>query len=184
MNRIIKMMILADATWYFGEGMLGPLFAIFTERIGGNILDVSWAWSIYLIVSGILIILVGKISDKIIGHEKLLFIGYALNALLTFGYLAVDNMWQLSLIQVGLGIATALATPTWDAIYSKNQDTKIAGLEWGLADGSSELLSGIAILIGGFLVAYFSFNVLFLTMGFIQLLAVLFISLVFWRQRQ
>lgn len=31
--------------WALGEGMLGPLFAVFAQRIGGNILDITWAWS-------------------------------------------------------------------------------------------------------------------------------------------
>jgi len=31
--------------WYFSEGLLGPLFAVFAERIGGDVLDIAWAWA-------------------------------------------------------------------------------------------------------------------------------------------
>lgn len=42
--------------------------------------------------------------------------GYALNALLTFGYMFVSNPTQLFLLQIGLGIAEALSAPIWDAL--------------------------------------------------------------------
>lgn len=31
-----------------GEGMPDPLFAVFAQRIGGKILDITWAWAIQL----------------------------------------------------------------------------------------------------------------------------------------
>lgn len=150
--------------------MLGPLFAVFAEKVGGDILDISWAWATYLIVNGILIFFFGKISDEKIKKEKLLVAGYFLNALLTFGYIFVSTKLHLFLIQAGLGVAAAMATPTWDAVYSKIEDKKIAGLEWGLADGLANFLSGVAILIGGMIVAYSnSFSSLFFVMGCVQL---------------
>ena len=71
-----------------------------------------------------------------------------------------------------MGIAAALATPTWDALYSKYENKKEAGYVWGLSDGLSEFLTGIAIIIGGLIVTYLSFTTLFLTMGIIQILSV------------
>ena len=32
-----RILLIADNLWYFGEGMLGPLFAIFAQKIGGDI---------------------------------------------------------------------------------------------------------------------------------------------------
>jgi hypothetical protein len=34
----LKALLFADIAWFFGEGMLGPLFAVFTERVGAVIL--------------------------------------------------------------------------------------------------------------------------------------------------
>lgn len=171
-NKVIKALLFADIIWFFGEGMLGPLFAIFAERIGGDILEITGAWATYLIVSGILIVFVGRISDKI-NKRKLVFYGYILNALLTFGYLLVDTPLKLLFIQAGLGLAAALATPTWDALYSEHGTKTKDGTEWGLADGVSQLFTGIAIIIGGFVVTYLSFTTLFITMGIIQIISVL-----------
>lgn len=173
LNKKTIVLLKADVAWFFGEGMLGPLFAVFTERIGGDILNITWAWATYLIVTGILIVILGRLSDKTIDKKRLLFCGYVLNAILTFGYLLINNPYTMLLLQAGLGIAAAMATPTWDALYSKCENKKKDGLTWGLADGLSELFTGIAIIIGGLIVAYFSFTTLFIIMGIIQVISVI-----------
>ena len=154
--------------------MLGPLFAVFAERIGGTILDISWAWSIYLVVTGILIMVVGKISDVKVSKEKLMMAGYALNAVLTFGYLFVSTPLHLFFIQAGLGVAAALSSATWSALYAKYGDPQKAGYMWGLAGGQAQLTTGIAIIVGGFIVNHFSFTVLFITMGIINVGAMIY----------
>jgi len=174
LNPKTRILLWADNLWYFGEGMLGPLFAVFTERIGGDILDISWAWAAYLIATGVFIMIVGKISDKKGMKEKLIISGYILNAIFTFGYLLVNSPLRLLLLQIGLGIATALATPTWDALYAKYEDRKHDGMIWGLSDGQAHLFSGLAIIAGGAVVAFLSFSALFIIMGIIQIISVYF----------
>ena len=122
--RKIKILLYGSNLWYLGEGMLGPLFAIFAERIGGNILDISWAWATYLIVTGLLSIIIGKISDTKISKEKLMIAGYLLNTIFTFSYLTVSEPIHLFFVQGGLGIAAALPSPTWSALYAKYEDKK------------------------------------------------------------
>lgn len=169
-----KILLYSNNLWVFGEGMLGPLFAVFAERIGGSILDISWAWSIYLVVTGVLVILIGKISDVKISKEKLLITGSFLNAILTFGYIFVSSPMQLFLIEAGLGVAAALSSATWSALYAKHGNTSKSGYLWGLANGQAQLTMGIAIIAGGFIVNHFSFIALFITMGIIQTLAAIY----------
>jgi len=179
MNKREHILLYANNLWYFGAGMLGPLFAVFAERIGGDILEISWAWATYLIVTGVLVIFVGKISDEKISKEKLMITGFALNALFTFGYLFVSSPLHLFIVQIGLGISNALAMPTWEALYSKYEDKKHDGYEWGLAGGEGSIISGIAIIIGGFIIGYLSFTVLFISMGIIQVIATIYQAKIF-----
>ena len=146
----------------FGQGLLGPLFAVFAQKIGGNVLEISWAWAIYLMVAGSLTMVFGKFSDGNLSKKKLMLLGYILNTVFTFSYLFVSSPLHLLLVQIGLGVAYAMAEPTWDALYSRYQDKKQRGYEWGLAAGGSQLFSGIAVVIGGFIVVYFSFTALFI----------------------
>ncbi len=177
LNQHQKNLLWAGNIWYFGEGMLGPIFAVFTERIGGDVLDVAWAWAIFLAVTGVLIIYVGKYSDRLRekhGREKLMIVGYALNTIFTFAYIFVDTPMELFFVQAGLGIAVAFAAPTWLALYDQYSDNKHDGYMWGLEGGQMRLVQAVAILIGGLLVKYFSFVTLFLIMGCIQLLATIY----------
>lgn len=174
MIRAERVLLISSTIWFFGEGMLGPLFAVFAERIGGDILDISWAWAAYLIVQGIFMMFVGAFSDHKRRKEKLMLAGYSLNALLTFTYLLVDTPEKLFLVSIGLGVAAALATPTWDALYAAHEDRKKGGRTWGIADGMATLMTGFAIVLGGYIVSEYSFSALFVSMGFVQVLAVLY----------
>lgn len=174
MLRREERILLAGASfWWLGEGLFGPLFAVFAGKIGGSILEISWAWAIYLLVTGALEIFVGRISDKF-GHAKLMVAGYALNALFTFGYLFVSSPVGLFIVQAGLGVALALADPTWDALYAKFESPRRAGFIWGLEHGTEELITGVSIILGGLIVSYFSFTALFVIMGTIQTIGAIY----------
>ena len=174
LNKKTKSLLYGSNMWSLGEGMMGPILAIFNERIGGSILDVSWIWATYLVATGVFTIFVGKISDEKISHEKLMIAGYGLNTVFTFSYLLVSSSVDLFFVQAGLGFATALATPTWDALYTKYQDQEKSGYIWGLSVGRDQLITGLAIIIGGLIINYCSFKVLFITMGIIQAIATIY----------
>jgi Major Facilitator Superfamily len=184
LNKQIKILLLASSLWYFGEGLFGPLFAIYAEKIGGDLLDISYAWAIYLIATGICYGIVGKVflNSKYKSHAMIL--GYGLNALLTFGYIFVHNTHQLFLLQVGLGIAEALSTPIWDSLFASNLDDLDNTFHWSLASGHTHFVSGIAIAIGGLIANYLSFQTLFVIMGCIQIMATIIQSrLLFWSKK-
>jgi MFS family permease len=174
MNQKERILLWSSNIWIFADGMLGPLFAVYVQKIGGgDISNITWAWATYLIATGVFSILVGKISDSY-SKEKLMISGYALTAFFTFSYILVSSPAELYLIQVGLGFALALCNSTWYALYSKYSPKGHAGYVWGLADGESKILTGIAIVLGGFVVKVFSFNTLFIVMGLMQTAATLY----------
>lgn len=166
-----KILLIASSLWFFGEGLFTPLFAVFTEKIGGDILDITWAMSLYLVLTGILYIVFGKLLRNSKHKERALIFGYFLNTIFTFSYIFIHNSTELLLLQIGLAIAEALSTPVWDSLFAKYLETTDDSLFWGIAGGHSQLISGIAIAIGGLVIYYFSFNLLFIIMGCIQLSA-------------
>ena len=171
LSKLSKVLIIASSLWYFGEGLFGPLFAVYSEKMGGDILDITGAWAAYLIATGIFYVLVGKIINKSKYKKQVMIFGYALNALLTFGYLLVHNTTTLLIVQVGLGIAEALSTPIWDSLFASNLEDTQNTFHWGLATGHTHFISGIAIAIGGLVAHFLSFNTLFIIMGCIQVTA-------------
>lgn len=174
MNRFERILLGGAIFWWLGEGLLGPLFAVFAGEIGGDILDITWAWAIFLFVTGICEILLGRLSDKI-GYTRLMIAGFALNAFFTFCYLFIETTMGLFFVQAGLGVALALADPTWDALYSKYENPKKAGFLWGMQHGLEMIVTGASILLGGIIVTHYSFDTLFLIMGIIQVLGTLYL---------
>lgn len=171
LNKTAKILLISSSLWYFGEGLFGPLFAIYAEKIGGDLLDITWAWAAYLIATGIFYFLVGKFMNKSDYKKQVMIFGYGLNALLTFGYIFVHNTQQLFMIQIGLGIAEALSAPIWDSLFANNLEDNSNTFHWSLANGHPHFVSGIAIAIGGLIANFISFEALFITMGIIQTLA-------------
>lgn len=165
-NKVEKNLLWGSNFLAFGQGMLGPLLAVFATRIGGDILDVSWAWAIYLIVTGSLMVVIGKWADRsLMSQRRLMVYGYGLSAIFSFCYLLVSSPAQLFLVQAGQGMALALLEPTWASLYARYENKDHGGLTWGLAYGEWYFITGIAILVGGFIVSAYSFEVLFITMG-------------------
>lgn len=160
--------------WYLGTGLFGPLFAVFTDKIGGSVLDVSYAWAIFLTTTGIVTILVGKYSDAPRLKERLLVLGYFFNAFFTFLLLTVHSPVGLFFNQFGFGMSLALTTPTWQALYAQNENKKRPGMTWGLYSGEAVIVQAIAILLGGIIVNIASFEALFVIMGCIQLTTAIF----------
>ena len=184
MRRQVSILVLSSNLWNLADGLLGPLFAVFAQRVGGNILDITWAWGAYLIIMGIGIIVVGHVSDRV-SKLKLLFTGYILTTACTFSYLLVHSAAGLFIVQAGLGIATALSNPTHYALlaqYSKSAERD--GALWGWADGRDKIATGLAIFAGGFIVSAWSFDALFIIMGTISLCATLYLSRLLYRERE
>lgn len=174
-NKKERTLLFANNLWYLSEGMLGPLFGIFCAKFNSSPLDISWVWALYLISVGSVVIGLGYISD-FLNKEKLLVVGYALQAIFTFCYILVTTKKQLALLQIGLGISGGLSTTTWYALYARCEDKTHEGLTWGLANGLASIYTGIALLCGGLIIANSSFETLFFIMGIIQLIATIYVS--------
>lgn len=175
LNQKEKTLLFANNLWYLSEGMLGPLFGVYCERFESSPLDISTVWAMYLISVGIVVMVLGYISDYL-QKEKILIFGYALQTILTFCYLLVDSKMELGCLQILLGISGGLSTTTWYSLYSRYEDKSKEGMTWGLANGLSSIYTGVALLAGGVIIAYSSFEKLFITMGIVQLAATVYIS--------
>lgn len=184
LNKKEKTLLFANNLWCLSEGMLGPLFGVYCERFNASPFDISWVWAIYLISVGIVVIVLGYLSD-FIQKEKLLIVGYFMQTVLTFCYLLVESKMDLALLEIALGVSGGLSTTTWYALYSRYEDTSREGMTWGLANGLSSIYTGTALLAGGIIISYSSFQKLFFIMGLVQLSASIYVSrLIYFMQPQ
>ena len=155
----------------FSESMLVPMYVAFTERVGGSILDAGIAFGTFSMATGLFIILIG--TRPYFQHHVKAFIvlGFMVSTCCDLSYLFVQNRWQLFATQVMAGLATGLIEPAWDSLFTSDIEHSSAAKPWSIWAGGTHLVAGVAALAGGVIVAHFSFNVLFVTMGFIDALA-------------
>ena len=162
----------------FAESMLVPMYSAFTEKVGGSILDAGIAFAVFSMATGIVITLIGTRPWFQLHVRSCLMLGFLASACCDFSYVFVDNRWQLFAVQVIAGLATGLIEPAWDSLFTDDIEHSSAK-HWSIWAGGSHLVAGTAALIGGLVVAYFSFTALFLAMCAIDSSA----FIVAWRGR-
>lgn len=163
----------------FAESMLVPMYAAFTEKVGGSILDAGIAFSVFSMATGLVVVLIGTrpwFQHHIRGY---LVLGFFASAACDISYVFVQNRWQLFGAQVVAGLATGLIEPAWDALFTDDIEHSSAQ-HWSIWAGGTHLVAGVAALVGGLVVAYFSFTALFLGMACIDTIAIF----VAWRGRR
>jgi MFS family permease len=154
----------------FAESMLVPMYAAFTESVGGSILDAGIAFATFSMATGVFITLIGTRAYFQLHVKSFLVLGFLVSACCDISYIFVQNRWQLFAAQVVAGLATGLIEPAWDSLFTDEIEDSSAK-HWSIWAGGTHLVAGTAALIGGVIVAYFSFKTLFLTMGMIDLVA-------------
>ncbi|RLI99439.1 MAG: hypothetical protein DRP06_03480 [Candidatus Aenigmatarchaeota archaeon] len=176
MQKELKILLLSSGLFMLAGGLFGPIYAVFVEEIGGDLMTAGTAYGTFAIAAGILMFFVGRWEDRVKHQEKLIVIGYGLNCLGYFGYLFIRNPMDLFLVQIIFGIGKAIETPAFDGVYSKHLDHGKFVSEWGLWDSTTYIAFGISATIGGFLASIYGFKVLFVIMFVLSLFG-LFISM-------
>lgn len=166
MKTPLKILIAALFIYNFSAGLLGPIYAIFVQQIGGNILDAGIAWAIYSITIGVSTIIFSKFEDHM-SNEKLIVAGYGL---MTFGFLAyyfVAAPIHLFIVELFFGITTAFQDPAWEAFFTKKVDKGREARQWGDWESGKYVAAGVASLLGSFIAFEFGFKNLFILMTII-----------------
>ena len=176
MHKQMRLFLISNSFFVLAMGMLGPIYAIFVKQIGGDVLDAGISWSAFTITSGLGMLLIGKIQDNLKKEKLMITMGYSLQSLAFFGYYFVSSMAQLYIVQIILGISLMVQLPVFNSFYTKYlEDGKFAS-QWAAWGGMNFTITGVAALVGGFLVKIFSFKTLFLAMFLISLIG-LFLSM-------
>ncbi len=174
-NRAIKTLLLTNALVRLSAAMLGPIYALFVEQVGGSLLDASLAGATLAIVAGITVLLTGRAVDQVKRPAYILVVGYLFIGISFFLYTLVDSIWQLLLVQILIGLGEAIASPAFDALYSKHLDGHSEGKEWGAWEAMNYFTLAVGALIGGFIATNAGFSTLFLVMATLCLLSIVYI---------
>jgi MFS family permease len=163
-SRALRVLLMTNGVILFSSAMMGPIYALFVEKIGGDLLDASLTGGIFALAAGITSFISGRYADKIKENELIIVLGYSLIAFGYFLYLFVDTIWFLFLIQVIIGFGEAIYSPAFDSVYSKHIDHHKSGLQWGSWETINYFSVAFGAVIGGLLVQQFGFQFIFVIM--------------------
>jgi MFS family permease len=169
-KRRLKLLILINATSTFAIGMFAPFYAVFVDKIGGDAALAGASWALFSVISGVFILLLSKWELRVKRRHVLLALGYLIRASVFLSYAFMTSIPQLLITQVLWGIASAIGTPAFDALYNSEVSEEAAIVEWGDWEGVAAIATGVAALVGGLLIQTIGFQVLFILMSVIMTL--------------
>jgi len=164
-NRALRILLITDSLVLIAGAMLGPIYALFVESVGGSLLDASLAGGLFALAAGITTLIAGKYADSIKRDELIVACGYAIMGIGFLLYTAVNSILFLFFVQILIGFAEAFYSPAFDALYSKHITKKKAGREWGAWESMSYFSVAVGAAIGGVIVTFFGFNAIFVLMA-------------------
>ncbi|MBT3582277.1 MFS transporter [Candidatus Woesearchaeota archaeon] len=176
MKKQLKILLAADSFFVLAAGLFGPIYAVYVQQIGGDLLTAGGAYSAFAFTSGILIYLIGKWEDHVKHLDKLLIASYALSCFGFVGYLLIQRPLHLFAVQIVFGIAGAINKPAYDALYSKYLAKTKAASQWGAWEGMVWISSAIGAVVGGYIAQIYGFRTLFTIMLGISIIGLIAVS--------
>ena len=172
-HKNLNLLLFVSAAFSLAGGLFGPLYAVFVEQIGGDLITAGSAYAIFAISTGSLIYFIGKWEDRVKHQEKLIVISCALLAVGFFGYMLIQRPMHLFMVQIIFGFSEALGTPAYDSVYSKNLIKGKYASGWGMWESMHYIIVAIAATAGGFIAESFGFKTLFFFMFLLSLVGLL-----------
>lgn len=163
-NPLYKLLIGSYWLSLFAEGIILPIYAVFVQNIGGDILDASWAMATFLVTQGIFTILVHRFSRTAKNRIAVMIIGWVIWVLGISLYLVISNVLMLFVTQILTALWNAIADPIFDAELAEHTDKNNKLFEWWLFEWMQDIVNGIAAIIGWLLAAIYGFQALIIMM--------------------
>lgn len=163
-NPLYRILVSSYGLSTFSEGIILPIYAIFVQRIGGDILDASGAIAVFLIVSGVATILIHRLQWSKKHRTRLMVYGWLVWVIGIAGYFVISSTLTLFATQVLIALGNAIANPAFDAELDDHTDEALKSYEWGLFEALQDIFSGIAAIIGGVVALLFGFKTLIFIM--------------------
>lgn len=72
-NRASRILLITNGIILLASAMLGPIYALYVQKVGGDLLDASLAGSVFAFIAGITVLLSGKYSTSFRKRKQLLY---------------------------------------------------------------------------------------------------------------
>jgi MFS family permease len=171
LNKPLRILFFINSVFVFAGALLGPLYAVYVQEIDKRILAVSFSWAVFMFASTGFMYLISKFGDRIKEKEYLLAGGFLVRAIAWLGYLFVTDITGLILVQIILGFGEALGTPSWGALFADHLNVRREIMEYSKWSVVSNIMVAFGVLMGGLIVTFYGFRVIFILMSFLAFIS-------------
>jgi len=176
-GKIYGLVMLSSIFFGLGIGLYGPVYAIFVKNLGGSLIDIGVAYSILLILQGLMVIPFGELTDRY-GTKKLSIISTLLFALAAFLYAFwAKDVLSVFVVQAIIGISTAAGSPSWPLMLFRVSGRGRRSLRYGILQAGMYVGEGVAGIVGAAIAAFISFQALFVGVGILLLTSAFFLGM-------
>lgn len=177
LNPALVLLLTAHSAILLAGAMLAPIYALYVDRIGGDLLDASLASAIFATAAGVATLVSARYSDRLRNPKLIVVLGYFIMGMGFFAMGLVNSVWQLLIVQAIIGLGEAVYTPAFDSLYTSHIERGKSARQWGAWESMYYFTTATGALLGGLLVTAFGFEVMFALMGVMCLGAATYVYL-------
>jgi MFS family permease len=173
--KLFRTLLASNLSNIFGFALFLPLYGVYITKLGKPPELGSSVWAMYTLLTGLLVLFVGRIEDKLhSGYYKALIGGNILQVtdslvfLLTKGF----TLFVIGLMIYGLG--TAILAPSWFSLFSSSIAKKHSAKGWSVSQGMGALAGAMGAGIGGYLYHLGQFEYVFMTLVVFHMMGLYF----------
>jgi len=174
-NKALRILLITNSAILIAGAMIGPIYAIFVEEVGGSLLDASIAGGIFAVAAGVTTLIAGKYADRIKRSEMIVVFGYATMGIGFALFTQVNSILYLFLVQIIVGFSEAIYSPAFDALYTDHITKGRAGKQWGAWEAMNYFSTAIGAVVGGLIVVKLGFDYIFILMAALCFASALYI---------
>lgn len=168
----IRAFIISDALLYSALNLVNILFVVYvtTKVPGGTVQSASAAIAIGLTARIVVELAAGRAGSSLPERQKLWLIvgGMAAITISYLGFAVFHNIYVLSGLWVINGAGWAIGHPAKLALVAKHVNHEQSNQEWGVSDALNMTLVVITMGVGAYVVAHFSYGLLFIMAAIIN----------------
>ena len=147
-----------------GMGIISPLMALYADSMGANGIWLGLMYSGFSLARALMQPITGWFSDKK-GRKTIMVAGLAAYTLVSIGYAIAINMYQLTVVRLLHGIASALVIPVAQAYVGDIIPKGKEGTYMGIFSMSMYLGMAAGPMLGGTVSDLYSMNTAFYIMA-------------------
>lgn len=164
-NRPLRILLFTNSLILVAGGLLGPIYALFVNEIGGDLLDAGVTGAVFALAAGITVLVAGQYCDRAKCPAHIVAFGYCVMGMGYILFLLVQSMPSLLFVQMVIGLGEAIYVSSFDALYSRHLDGNKEGMQWGAWEAMNYFSLAFGAVAGGFLARQYGFDVLFVIMA-------------------